>query len=274
MRPWILAEANYGHVKQHPYRVAVLPFGATEPHNLHLPYGTDSYEAWEIGSRACEAAWQRGARVALLPTIPYGTETNLARFPLALNLNPSTLLAVVRDLLVSLEQSGIQKLLLLNSHGGNDFKPMLRELMPQTRVHLFLCDWFKGLSADVQRSEFREPGDHAGAMETALGLAFFEHLVVRNPQTGGLEADGGAIQKSRFEAVNRGWVSISRPWHLLTTNTGAGNPHEATAEQGHRLMQVLVQRLSDFLVELDQSPLDESFPMTPRDPMVQTLPTR
>ena len=45
MRPWILAETNYGYVKEHPYEVAVLPMGATEPHNLHLPYGTDTLEA-------------------------------------------------------------------------------------------------------------------------------------------------------------------------------------------------------------------------------------
>ncbi len=263
-RPWILAEANYGHVKAHPYEVAVLPLGATEPHNLHLPYGTDSFEAFEIGSRACEAAHLRGARVVLLPTIPYGTETNLGRFPLAMNLNPSTLLAVVRDLVKSVEQSGIRKLLLLNSHGGNDIKPLLRELMPETGVQLFLCDWFRGLSADVQRAEFADPGDHAGAVETALGLACFEHLVERDPQTGRLAGDEGAISPSRFEAVNRGWVSISRPWHLLTTNSGAGNPHEATAEKGHRLLKVIVDRLADFLVELDRSNIDESFPLTPR----------
>ena len=264
-RPWILAEANYGHVKTHPYGVAVLPLGATEPHNLHLPYGTDSFEAFEIGSRACEEAHRRGARVVLLPTIPYGTETNLGRFPLAMNLNPSTLLVVVRDLVISLEQSGIRKLLLLNSHGGNDFKPLLRELMPTTSVQLFLCDWFRGLSADVQRNEFQEPGDHAGAVETALGLACFEHLVIRDPVTGRLAGDDGAICPSRFEAVNRGWVAISRPWHLLTTNSGAGNPHEATAEKGHRLLKVIVERLADFLVELDRSVIDESFPLTPRE---------
>jgi creatinine amidohydrolase len=202
--------------------------------------------------------------VVLLPTIPYGTETNLAKFPLAMNLNPSTLLAMVRDLVVSLEQSGIRKLLLLNSHGGNELKPLLRELMPATNVHLFLCDWFRGLSADVQRSEFLEPGDHAGAVETALGLACFEHLVVRDPMTGRLAGDEGVTCPCRFEAVNQGWISISRPWHLLTTNSGAGNPHEATAEQGHRLLRVIVDRLADFLVELDQSVIDESFPMTPR----------
>ncbi|MBW3539749.1 MAG: creatininase family protein, partial [Planctomycetes bacterium] len=87
MRPWILAETNYGYVKEHPYELAVLPLGATEPHNLHLPYGTDTYEAEAVGSRACEAAFERGARVVLLPTIPYGTETNQLAFPLAMNVN-------------------------------------------------------------------------------------------------------------------------------------------------------------------------------------------
>lgn len=265
MRPWILSEVNYGTVKDNPYEVAVLPFGATEPHNLHLPYGTDCFEATEIGSRACEAAFYKGARVVLLPTIPYGTETNLARFPLAMNLNPSTLLAVVRDLLKSLEHSGIRKLLLLNSHGGNDLKPMLRELMGETTVQLFLCDWFRGLTADVQKSLFKEPGDHAGALETAFGLAFFPHLVHRNEQTGKLHADAGAVRSSRFSAINRGWVSISRPWHLLTSNTGSGNPHEATAEQGKRLMETIVERLGGFLVELASSPIDGTFPMVPSD---------
>ena len=45
MREWILSEINYGYVKNHPYDVAVLPMGATEPHNLHLPYGTDTFES-------------------------------------------------------------------------------------------------------------------------------------------------------------------------------------------------------------------------------------
>ncbi len=68
------------------------------------------------------------------------------------------------------------------------------------------------------------------------------------------------IAATRFQAVNRGWVSITRPWHLLTTNTGAGNPHPATAEKGRRMMEILVERLSGFLVELSQAELNERFP--------------
>src|SRR5438046_1889342 len=115
MRPYILLETNYGYVKVHMFEVAVLPMGATEPHNLHLPYGTDVYEGTVVGERICQAAHERGARVVLLPTMPYGTETNMERFPLAMNVNPTTLFAVVKDLAQSLAKSGIRKLVLLNS---------------------------------------------------------------------------------------------------------------------------------------------------------------
>ncbi len=259
MRPWILAETNYAHVRDFAYEVAVLPLGATEPHNLHLPYGTDTLEAEAIGSRVCEAAWHRGARVVMLPAIPYGTETNQARCRLSINVNPSTLGMVIRDIVDSLAGHGVRKLLLLNSHGGNEFKPLLRELMGSTSVHLFLCDWFRGLSGDAQQQIFDEPGDHAGEMETSLALACFPHLV-RMAADGRLAADAGATALTRFEAVNRGWVSITRPWHLLTTNTGAGNPFAATSERGEQLIRVIVDRLSVFLLELSEAKLDDRFP--------------
>jgi len=260
VREWILTEVNYGYVKDNPYEVAVQPMGATEPHNVHLPYGTDVFESEAIGSRACEAAFKKGARVVMLPTIPYGTETNQMEFPLAMNLNPSTLAMIIRDVVDSVAKHGIYKLLILNSHGGNDFKPVLRELHPKTPVQLFLCDWYRGASADVQADIFEDAGDHAGEMETSLALAYFADLVDTDPQSGKITADDGAVNQTRFEALNQGWVSITRPWHLLTKNTGVGNPHPATAEKGRQLMDVLVKRISGFLVELANSPLDERFP--------------
>ena len=262
MRHWILAETNYGHVHDNGYDVAVLPLGATEPHNLHLPYGTDIFEADQIAAAAAEAAVQRGARVVVLPTIPYGTQTNQHAFPLAMNLYPSTLTRVISDLVESVHRAGISKLMILNSHGGNELKSVLRELVGGP-VHLFLCDWFRSISADVQAELFDDPGDHAGEMETALALAYFPDLVARDPDSGELTADLGSVRETRFEALNRGWISITRPWHLLTTNTGVGNPHPATAEAGRKLMQTLVERLSGFLVELADAEVDETFPYPP-----------
>ena len=61
MQPWRLDELNYGQVKANPpFEVAVLPLGATEPHNLHLPYGTDTFQVEVIAARACALAHRRG----------------------------------------------------------------------------------------------------------------------------------------------------------------------------------------------------------------------
>jgi creatinine amidohydrolase len=257
-QPWLLAESTLQDVRDANYEVAVLPFGATEPHNTHLPYGTDTLEAETIGQAICRQAHQDGARVVLLPTIPYGTETNMHRLPVAMNLNPSTLLVVLSDLIESLTRSGIRKVLLLNSHGGNDLKPFLRELCIKTEAQIFLCDWFR-IIGDQYEDIFDAPEDHAGEMETSLGLAFFPDLVVRD-EGGRLRADDGATRSSRFEAVNEKWVSITRPWHLLTKQSGSGNPHAASAEKGRKVMDLIVSRVAPFLVELSQSELDDDFP--------------
>ncbi len=255
---WNLLHLNYATVKQEHYDVAVLPLGATEPHNLHLPYGTDVLEGRIVGEHICAAAAERGARVILLPTLPYGTETNLREFPLAMNLNPSTLFAVVTDLVASLVQSGIRKIVLLNSHGGNDLKPLLRELYGKTPAHLFLCNWYQAL-ADEYDTIFEHREDHAGEMETSFALAYFPELVGRHAD-GRLLADEGRKRPFRLRALQEGWVSITRPWHLLTTNSGAAPPHAATEEKGRRMMDLIVERLASFLVELAATPIDETFP--------------
>lgn len=260
MREWVLSEVQYGYVKEHPYEVAVLPMGATEPHNLHLPYGTDTYQVQAVSERACELAWKQGARVVVLPSIPYGTETNMREFPLAMNVMPSTLLAVIRELLDSLARANVRKVVIVNGHGGNDFKPLLRELFGHQGIALFLCDWFKVLSTAEQQEIFSMRDDHAGEVETSLMLHLRPDLVSRDEATGKLHADDGATARPRFDAVNRGWVSITRPWHLLTTNSGSGNPHAATAEKGKKLTDILAERLGGFLVELAASKMDDQFP--------------
>ena len=259
MRPWKLAETNYAYVKANRFEVAVLPLGATEPHNLHLPYGTDTFEADAIGEHVCAEAHARGARVVLLPAIPYGTETNMRELPLAMNLQPSTVTLVIRDLVQSLVQSGIRKVVLLNSHGGNELKPVLRELYGSTPAHLFLCNWYANLVRDKYHEIFESPEDHAGEMETSLALAYFPEFVAMNA-AGKIAADDGATNRMRLQGLEAGWVSITRPWHLLTTNTGSGNPHAATADKGRRVMDLIVDRLASFLVELSAAEIDDRFP--------------
>src|SRR3989442_5964482 len=97
MREWVLAEQTHHFVRSQRWEVAVLPFGATEPHNLHMPYGTDNFQVDTIGQRACEKAYRAGAKVLLLPTMPFGVNTNYFQAPgsLACSVHPTTLLAVI-----------------------------------------------------------------------------------------------------------------------------------------------------------------------------------
>lgn len=254
-REWVLAEVSHAFLRENKPEVAVLPFGATEPHNLHMPYATDNYEVQEIGERACEKAYRAGAKVVLLPTIPFGVNTNHLQVPgaLACNVTPTTLLALLTDLVEALERQGVNKLLLLNGHGGNELKPLTRQLHHKTKVFLCVCDWFR-MATDVYKGLFAAPGEHADEVESSLGLAFFPHLLCMEL------ADNGAAKPSRLEAINRGWISITRPWHLVSKNTGLGDPSQATAEKGHKLMAVLVERLASFLVELSAAKMDETFP--------------
>src|SRR5438270_9547361 len=244
MSEWILAEQNHGFVRAQRWQVAVLPFGATEPHNLHMPYGTDNFQVEVIGARACEHAYRAGAKVLLLPTMPYGVNTNHLAIPgaLACSVTPTTLLRVLADLVESLERQGVRKLVLLNGHGGNELKPLTRELHHRTKVFLCVCDWFR-MAQDVYAEIFRAPGEHADEVETSLGLAYFPQFV-RLEQAG-----SGATPPTRFDAINRGWISITRPWHLASSDTGIGDPSAATADKGRRLMDVLVERLASLVVE-------------------------
>jgi creatinine amidohydrolase len=254
-RRHILFEANLNQVRQQAVEVAVLPWGACEPHNLHLPFGNDTMTVTAIGERICDRAAQAGARVCLLPAIPYGVNTNLMGFPMTISMNPSTQLTVVRDIIESLKKHGVPKLVILNGHGGNEFGFMLRELF-DCGVFLTLVNWWT-VASDVAEKVMERKGEHADEAETSWAL----HL---HPQhVAPLEtADDGATRPYRFEALNRGWARITRPWDRFTKQSGYGDPHLATAEKGRQTIEVAVERLARFLVELSESKIDSTFPMS------------
>lgn len=254
MNPWNLTDANYAEIKELAIEVAVLPWGACEPHNLHLPYGNDFLTVTAVGERCCRRAWEQGARVMLLPTIPFGVDTNMMRFPMVINMNPSTQLAVLGDVVESLRTHGVRKLVVLNGHGGNDFNAFQRELVSDD-FFIALCNWWQ-VPRDRAATLFVHPGDHADEMETSVALHLYPEKVAPLEQ-----ADDGRVRESRFEAVREGWVKITRPWHVLTTNSGVGNPHEATAEKGEEFVELAVDRVSRFLVELAAAEMDETFPL-------------
>jgi creatinine amidohydrolase len=241
-RPYVLAETPWKTVRETRYQVAVLPWGATEAHNLHLPYATDTIQCDHVAAEAARVAWEAGARVVALPTVPFGVQTTQLDIPLCLNLNPSTQLAVLRDLSHALAGQGIPKLVILNGHGGNDFRQMIRELQPQVDIFLALVNWYACVD---QRPFFQDLGDHAGEMETSVMLHVAPELVLPLE-----EAGSGYARKPRIQGMREGWAWAPRPWTQVTDDTGVGDPAAATAEKGAQYLQAVTQRIGAFLAEL------------------------
>jgi creatinine amidohydrolase len=250
-RPYVLAESTWKQVRTIQYSVAVLPWGATEAHNYHLPYATDNVQAEQVAIRAAESAWAKGARVVVLPTVPFGVNTTQLDIPLCLNMNPSTQLALLGDLAASLDGQGIHKLLILNGHGGNDFRQMVRELQPRTRVFLSVINWWS--CVDVTRF-ISEPGDHAGEAETSAMLHLAPNLV--RPLE---EAGAGRAKASRLRGIREGWAWAPRRWTEVTSDTGIGDPSKSTSEKGEAYVAAAVERIAEFLVELAAVSLDDLY---------------
>ena len=243
MRPYILAETNWAAVRSLKLQLAVLPWGATEAHNLHLPYATDNLQLDNIAAESARIAWESGARVMVLPTIPFGVNTGQLDIPLDINMMPSTQMAVLQDVAHSLSGQAVTKLVILNGHGGNNFRQMIREVGAHF-PDLFLCEinWFKVLDG---AAFFDEPGDHAGELETSCMMHIAPELVMPLEKAG----DGLAIP-FRIRGFQEGWAWAERQWSQVTPDTGVGNPSAATPDKGRRFLHALTHQIAGFLIEL------------------------
>jgi creatinine amidohydrolase len=225
-----------------PWPVALLPFGATEPHNTHLPYGTDTILGSEVAARVAVRCGEQGLGVVALPALPFGVNTTQLDLRFTINVMPSTQLALLRDVIRSLEPHGVKALVLLNAHGGNELRALVRELQPSTPILLAIVNWWQAGDHGL----FVDAGDHAGALETAAMLHVAPHLVDPDRARWG----DGAAKRSVLDGVHQGWAWLPRRWTQVTADTGVGPPHEATSEQGTAFVAQAVERISAFCAQL------------------------
>lgn len=252
MRPYILAETNWKDLKDTTVDLAVLPWGATEAHNYHLPYGTDIFEADHIAAEAGRIAWEKGAALTVLPTIPFGVNTGQADIKLDINLNPSTQMLILSDIIEVLNRQGIYKLIILNSHGGNDFKSILRELgLRYPNMFLSTCNWFQSLD---KSQYFEQEGDHADEMETSLILYLQPGLVL--PLS---EAGDGSERKMKMKAFGEKWAWAERKWSQISADTGVGNPHKATKEKGEKYFKAVTEKVGNLFFEIAGCDISELY---------------
>ncbi len=237
----VLETMRWPEVRDRTWPVAIMPWGATEPHNTHLPYGTDTICGRAVASRVAEACIAGGVGVLALPAMPFGVNTTQLDLPMTLSVMPSTQLALLRDVMRSLAPHGVRALVLLNAHGGNELRALVRELHPEAPLLLAIVNWWQAGDAAV----FDDAGDHAGELETAAMLHLAPELVAP-PEVWG----NGATRESVFDGVRRGWAWMPRRWTQVSADTGVGDPRAATADKGARFVAQAVERIAAFCTEL------------------------
>jgi len=252
MKPFILSETNWKTIKDKIIDLAVLPWGATEAHNYHLPFSTDNIMVEKIAEESAQIAWNKGSRVIILPTIPFGVNTGQLDIKLNINLNPGTQFAILNDVTDVLNRHEIYKFLILNGHGGNDFKQIIRELGAKfPKMFICCCNWYQSF----ENSDFFEKGGgHADEMETSVMQFLAPELVL--PLN---EAGNGIGKKFRIRALNEKWAWAERKWSKVTADTGIGDPHKATPAKGEKCFIEIINKVSDLMIELSGTDINDMY---------------
>ena len=243
--PFDLSSATWGEVKEKaPYHWAILPWGSTEPHNYHLPYGTDVICSSGIAWRVAEALESEGVHAMVLPGVPLGSQNpGQTDLPFCLHARQETQAAILRDIIASLRRQGILRLLIINGHGGNSFKGMVRDLAVDDPSFLVLVsDWYTVLprkdyfGADID--------DHAGEQETSVVMYLCPELVKM------ATAGSGSSRAFAIDGLNGKVAWLPRDWSRVSEDTGIGDPSGATSEKGRRYVEDVVALYVKMLREI------------------------
>jgi creatinine amidohydrolase len=248
-----ITTAKWGEVKEmgH-YDMAILPWGATEPHNFHLPYCTDLLTAQAVAFEVAEKAALQGVKLMVLPGIPLGSQDpGQIELPYCIHTSQTTQMAVLRDIVYSLKRQGIHKLMIMSGHGGNNFKGIIRDIMIEDPEMIIVQnEWFSIIPA---KDFFEEKiDDHAGELETSVMLHYYPELVRMD-----LAGDGNSCNFA-IEGLNTKVAWLPRDWSRVTQDTGVGYPKKATAEKGRRYMEAVIPRILQFVVDFTSKEIYDS----------------
>ena len=252
MKPYILAETNWKTIKDLKVELAVLPWGATEAHNYHLPYSTDSIMVESVAKDSARIAWEKGGKVIVLPSIPFGVNTGQLDIKLNINMNPSTQMAILNDVTDVLNRHGIMKFMILNGHGGNDFRQIIRELgFRFPKMFICSCNWYHSFE---NSKYFENGGDHANEMETSMMQYVAPELVL--PLN---EAGSGESKKFRIKAFSEKWAWAERKWTRISKDTGIGDPSKSTPEKGEKCYGEVIGKIGDLMLELSDADINDMY---------------
>lgn len=216
--------------------LVIVPVGSTEPHGPHLPLDTDVTIAWAQSRRAAELLAQEGVAAVVTPPVNYGVTNFADGFAGRLSVQPATLWAVLEDLIESLQQQGVRRVVLSNGHLEPEHVAVLRGVcldharITAEKAQVIFADntrrkWAAELGPDFLR------GDHAGCYETSIALAA-DRAAVREE----VRATLPAVEIDLVAAIKAGGKGFKQ---IGAHQAYCGDPARASVEEGRALVEKL-----------------------------------
>lgn len=234
----------------------VIPLGSVEQHGHHMPLGTDSMLAHAL----CLAAAERLAgKVAVLPPPWYGFSAHHMRFPGSITLSHNTLMAMVEDIVASLERHGFTRVLLINGHGGNggiiDVLASVLGHRHYGRMRIASFTYFTLAAQAIARLRQSEPGGmgHACEFETAMIMHIRPDLVAAG-KARTIYPDPGSPYLST-DLLKGSQVKTYLDFKDLSPHGTLGDPSLASPEKGAEFFAAVVAELVRFMEDFAVWPI-------------------
>ena len=244
--PLLLADLSSPETRDLLSRIelVLLPVGAHEQHGPNIAVSTDTISADAL----CRAAAARvGPAVAVAPAIPWGVSWHHLRFAGTIALRPSTLIAVLEDIVGSLHAHGVRRFLVVNGHGGNTaaITTAIEQIKHDTGVPLIASVF--GYALIAEQAKLLLPADaigHGGGDEAALVMAVEPHRAKPSafaaPQPTGVQVETAALLRAYGG-------SLARRYDEVTHNGATGDATSASAEVGRQILDGAARRLAEII---------------------------
>ena len=244
--PLLLADLSSPETRDLLSRIelVLLPVGAHEQHGPNIAVSTDTISADAL----CRAAAARvGPAVAVAPAIPWGVSWHHLRFAGTIALRPSTLIAVLEDIVGSLHAHGVRRFLVVNGHGGNTaaITTAIEQIKHDTGVPLIASVF--GYALIAEQAKLLLPPEaigHGGGDEAALVMAVEPHrakpFAFAAPQPTGVQVETAALLRAYGG-------SLARRYDEVTHNGATGDATSASAEIGRQILDGAARRLAEVI---------------------------
>ncbi|WP_019122324.1 creatininase family protein [Brevibacillus massiliensis] len=238
---YLLTQMTWPEIKEalQTVKIAVIPLGAHEQHGPHMVESCDAVLAEEMGKRLTERLFPEAI---MTPTINMGVSSHHLHFPGTISLEPSTLIALLHDMIKSLKGHGIKKFLVLNSHGGNQatLGVAADTLTRELGVDFYYAKTTASAKDVMDRRIESKLYGHSCDREVSEALYLAPQLVRQEKLAKGEIQEGGRWQKLRPGNPLQGFYYYEE----MTLNGNLGDARKASREIGEEIVETALERLT------------------------------